>query len=178
MHIEGLRPQGRLLQPSMRKKSTQEKKFGLNNTTLSPSPTNLSHTTNITLSRIKCGRYIFIKKSVRSFIEVRHYCWLCFRLYLYYVYACFMQQLFHTYFCGRDALAFFLGDTVCVFLILRQGEIWTRVTNLIFCYDNWHSKHDLWKHSNEIRTPATFGLISLGKVWTFLSSNYLLTSIS
>ena len=31
-----------------------------------------------TLSRIKCERYIFIKKCVRSFIEVRHYCWLCF----------------------------------------------------------------------------------------------------
>ena len=30
-----------------------------------------------TLSGIKCERYIFIKKCVRSFIEVRHYCWLC-----------------------------------------------------------------------------------------------------
>ena len=30
-----------------------------------------------TLSRIKCERYIFIKKCVRSFIEVRHYVWLC-----------------------------------------------------------------------------------------------------
>ena len=28
-------------------------------------------------------RYIFIKKCVRSFIEVRKYVWLCFRLYLY-----------------------------------------------------------------------------------------------
>ena len=36
-----------------------------------------------TLSRIKCERYIFIKKCVCSFIEVRHYCWLCFRIYLY-----------------------------------------------------------------------------------------------
>ena len=35
---------------------------------LSPSPTHLSHTTNITLSRIKCMRYIFIKKCVRSFV--------------------------------------------------------------------------------------------------------------
>ena len=47
---------------------------------LSPSPAHRSHTRNITLSKIKCGRYIFIKKCVRSFIEVRHYCWLCFRL--------------------------------------------------------------------------------------------------
>ena len=31
-------------------------------------------------SRIKCERYIFIKKCIRSFIEVRM---LCFRLYLY-----------------------------------------------------------------------------------------------
>ena len=37
---------------------------------LSPSPTHLSHTTNITLSRIKCERYIFIKKCICSFIEV------------------------------------------------------------------------------------------------------------
>ena len=36
-----------------------------------------------TLSRIKCERYIFIKKCVCLFIEVRHYCWLCFRLYMY-----------------------------------------------------------------------------------------------
>ena len=43
---------------------------------------------NSTLSRIKCERYIFIKKCVRSYIEVRHYCWLCLRLYLYYVYIC------------------------------------------------------------------------------------------
>ena len=44
---------------------------------VSPSPTHLSHTRNITLSRIKRERYIFIKKSVHSFIEVRHYVWLC-----------------------------------------------------------------------------------------------------
>ena len=35
-----------------------------------------------TLSRIKCEKYTFIKKCVRSLIEVRHYCWLCFRIYL------------------------------------------------------------------------------------------------
>ena len=44
---------------------------------LSPSPAHLSQTRNITLSRIKCERYIFIKKCVRSFIENRHYVWLC-----------------------------------------------------------------------------------------------------
>ena len=45
-----------------------------------------------TLSRIKCERYIFIKKCVRSFIEVRHYCWLCFRLYLYVCYGYTTQR--------------------------------------------------------------------------------------
>ena len=38
-----------------------------------------------TLSKIKRERYIFIKKRVCSFIEVRHYCWLCFRIYLHLV---------------------------------------------------------------------------------------------
>ena len=33
--------------------------------------------------RIKCERYLFIKKRIRSFIEPLHYVWLCFRLYLY-----------------------------------------------------------------------------------------------
>ena len=32
------------------------------------------------LFRIKCERYIFIKKCVRSFIEVHHYVWVCFRV--------------------------------------------------------------------------------------------------
>ena len=47
---------------------------------LSPSPTHLSHTTNITLSRIKCERYIFIKKCIRSFIEVHILCLIMFLL--------------------------------------------------------------------------------------------------
>ena len=49
---------------------------------LSLYPIHLSHITNInpfaTLSRIKCKWYIFIKKCVRSFIEVRRCVWLCF----------------------------------------------------------------------------------------------------
>ena len=53
-----------------------QKNLGSICSSLSPSPTHLSHTRNITHSRIKCGRYIFIKKCVRSFIEVRHYVWL------------------------------------------------------------------------------------------------------
>ena len=45
------------------------------------SPPILSHTTETSnLSRIKCGRYIFIKKCVRSFIEVRKLCLIIFPL--------------------------------------------------------------------------------------------------
>ena len=40
-----------------------------------------------TLSRIKCcERYILIKKCVRSFIEVHHYVWVCFRNIVVYSY--------------------------------------------------------------------------------------------
>ena len=47
-----------------------------------------SHTQpTLTLSRIKCERYIFIKKCVRSFIKVRHYVWLyVMHIYVYYEY--------------------------------------------------------------------------------------------
>ena len=74
---EGLRPLGPTVeQPSrMRKKCCYgQRNLGSICGSLSPSPTHLSHITNInpfaTLSRTKCERYIFIKKRVRSFIEV------------------------------------------------------------------------------------------------------------
>ena len=52
--------------------------------------THLSHTTETsTLSRIKCGRYIFIKKCDRSFIEVRKLCLIIFPLV-------FVLQLYNT----------------------------------------------------------------------------------
>ena len=77
----------RLSSPArMRKKCCYgQKNLGSICSSLSPSPTHLSHITNInpfaTLSRIKCERYIFfIKKCVRSFIEVCQYVWLCFRV--------------------------------------------------------------------------------------------------
>ena len=47
---------------------------------LSLSPTHLAHTRNITLSRIKCEWYIFIKKCIHSFIEVRILCLIMFLL--------------------------------------------------------------------------------------------------
>ena len=60
---------------------------------LSLSPAYLSHIRNITLLRIKREKYIFIKKCVRLFIEVRHYCWLCFCLYFYYSYTTIRRSL-------------------------------------------------------------------------------------
>ena len=70
----------------MRKKCCygRKKNFG-QYSSLSPSPAHLSHTTNTSLSRIKCERYIFIKMFVRS-LKFVYYVWLCFCLYLYYGY--------------------------------------------------------------------------------------------
>ena len=73
-----------------RKKSDYgQKNFGSICSSLTPSPTHLSHTRNITLSRIKCGRYIFIKKCICSFIGVRILCLSMFpHVYVYvYVYS-------------------------------------------------------------------------------------------
>ena len=63
----------------MRKKCYYgQKNFGSICSSLSPSPTHLLHTTNINpFENKKCERYHFIKNCVRSFIEVRHYVWLC-----------------------------------------------------------------------------------------------------
>ena len=65
----------------MRKKCClgHEKNLG-QYSSLSLSPAHLSHTTNITLSRITFEKYIFIKKCVRSLIEVRILCLIMFRL--------------------------------------------------------------------------------------------------
>ena len=74
----GLGPSG----PTVEQRSRMRKKccYGQKNLgsicgSLSPSPTHLSHTTNInpfaTLSRIKCGRYIFFYKEVCSFVSLK-----------------------------------------------------------------------------------------------------------
>ena len=55
-----------------------QKNFGSISSSLSPSPTHLSHTTNINPFEDNVW-----EKCVRSFIEVRHHCWLCFRMYMY-----------------------------------------------------------------------------------------------
>ena len=83
LDVSEVRPSGRQRalgsQWPMVEQHSQDKKEVLlgQYSSLSPSPAHLSHTTNITLSRIKYERYIFIKKCVRSFIEVCHYCWFC-----------------------------------------------------------------------------------------------------
>ena len=67
--------------------------FGRNNgPSLSPLT---SHTQETSPFRELSVRDIFIKKYVRSFIEVRHYCWQCFRLYLYYEYATLRADYFY-----------------------------------------------------------------------------------
>ena len=76
----------RLSSPArMRKKCCYgQKNSGSICSKLSPSPTHLSHTTNINPFENNVWEvYFFIMKCVRSFIEVRLLCWLCFRLYLY-----------------------------------------------------------------------------------------------
>ena len=71
----------RLSNPAkMRKKCCYGQKNLSQYRSLSLSPTHLSHTTNMTLSRIKCEIYIFIKKCVRSFIDVRKLCLIMFPL--------------------------------------------------------------------------------------------------
>ena len=62
-----------------------QKNFGSICSSLSLSPTSHTQPTS-TLSRIKCERYIFIKKCVRSFIEVVII--VDYDLYMYYVYVC------------------------------------------------------------------------------------------
>ena len=80
----------RLSNPAkMRKKSCYgQKNFGSICSSLSPSPTHLSHTTNINPFENKVWE-IYFYTEVCSFVHwSRHYCWLCFSLYLYYVYVC------------------------------------------------------------------------------------------
>ena len=83
LQIEPSVTHGRATSAKMRKKCCYGQKNWGQNSCLSPFPTNLSHTSNITLSRIKCEKYIFIKKCVCSFIEVRILCLIMFRIYWY-----------------------------------------------------------------------------------------------
>ena len=80
-----------LSDPWLSNPAKMRKKYCWINIAVFPHLQLISHTQpTSTLSRIKCERYIFIKKCVCSFIEVRHYVWLCFCIYLY-MYAAIQQ---------------------------------------------------------------------------------------
>ena len=65
-----------------------KKELGVN-IAVYPRLQHISHTQSTpTLSRIKCEGYIFIKKYVRSFIEVRILCLIMFLHIFVYVYVC------------------------------------------------------------------------------------------
>ena len=93
-HTEGFGPSvshGWATPAKMRKKCCYgcEKNLG-QYSRLSSSPTHLSLTTNITLSRVKYERYIFIRKYIRSFIEVHILCLIIFLLM-------FVLRLYNTF---------------------------------------------------------------------------------
>ena len=68
----------------MRKKCCDGKKnFGSICCSLSPSPTHLSHITNINPFENKVWEVYFYKEVYLFVHWSRHYCWLCFHLYLY-----------------------------------------------------------------------------------------------
>ena len=63
--------------PRLSNPAKMRKKYCWVNIAVCPRLQLISHTQpTSTLSRIKCDRYIFIK-CICSFIEVRHYVWLC-----------------------------------------------------------------------------------------------------
>ena len=80
----------------MRKKCCYgQKNLGSICTSLPPSPTHLSHTTNINPFENKVWEVYFYKKVCSFVLWSRHYCWLCFHLYLYmYMYVA-MQHIFN-----------------------------------------------------------------------------------
>ena len=97
LQTEGLRPpvtHGWVTPAKIRKRCCYgQKNFGSICSSLFPSPTHLSHTTNIKPFENKVWE-IYFYKEVCSFVHwSRHYCWLCFRLYLYmYIYTAIQQK--------------------------------------------------------------------------------------
>ena len=67
---------------------------------LSLSPAHLSHTTTITLSRIKCERLYFYEEVCLFIIEVRHYVWLRSA----YIYIC--MWLYNILLTGKNNVLF------------------------------------------------------------------------
>ena len=87
---------------------------------LSPSPTHLSHTETSTLSKIKCERYIFIKKCVRSFIVDRILRLIMFPHIFVYVYV----QMYHGYTThGVKPTKYVCSNLLSVLLSSAQGRM-------------------------------------------------------
>ena len=85
LQAEGLGPQEpRLSSPAEWERSAAEDRgtWGQYVAACFVSISPLIHNPFATLSQIKCERYIFLKN-----VFVRHYCWLCFRMYMY-TYSC------------------------------------------------------------------------------------------
>ena len=88
-----------LSDPRLSNPAKMRKKYCLVNIAVCPRLQLISHTQpTSTLSRIKCDIYIFIKKSVHSFIEVRILSVDCFRIYLYMYVA---RQHLHNEYPGK-----------------------------------------------------------------------------
>ena len=145
---------------------------------LYPSPTHLSPTRNITLWRIKCERYIFIKKCIRSFIEVRHYVWLC------SAYICICTR---AVVCDYTTHWYWLGSSYCIWKGFSRlhafitTNVFHGTLGLVLCLDGMHSaaasKWALTKISY-----SSFGVgvpdISWSQSNSFLSINVCLSWIS
>ena len=106
--------------------------------------TNLSHTTETsTLSRIKCERYIFIKKCVRSFIEVRKLCLIMFPLiFVLRLYNTSVLSFFFKYYMYRHSehstcllyAQFWCSMASLFWVIRRQVQIKTIWLLYIYIY--------------------------------------------
>ena len=129
LQAEGLRPSvthGWATQPRWWRSAAMIKRTWGQYSSLSPSPTHLSHTTNITLSRIKCERLYFYKE-VCSFVhKSRHYVWLCFaciciRVYILWVYNIYI----YIYIC--------VCVCVCVCVCSYYLSLAARLPNNILC---------------------------------------------
>ena len=90
---------------------------------LSPSPTHLSHTININPFENKVWE-IYFYKEVCSFVHwSRHYCWLCFRIYLYmYVPIQHIYHIMQNFSLVADLYSF--GIMVWFLCLMAYQHLW------------------------------------------------------
>ena len=121
----GLKPSGSPVeQPSrMRKKCCLL--LGVNMLQSVPSPTHFSHTTLLQPFRIKCEKYIFLKKCVRSSLLL-----ILFPLVYIYTYSC-IQAIQHTHIWCRDQD---LGPEYGPFRVLR---FFKELQSALLCLGGW-----------------------------------------